>query len=144
MKMTRPGKLGKPRAGFPTFPPRLEIACAIPTFSQVRRRCPVHTTGRSGRNRTLRALARGEHGTLPGHHRPGYNYCCPAALPMAGFEVTTYGRFWGDHRGLIDIAHENYAMAVPKYSRQAASRAQRRLLGKYRESHSVAAPLSHR
>src|SRR5580704_5471219 len=93
MKMTRPGKLGKPRAGFPTFPPRLEIACAIPTFSQVRRRCPVHTTGRSGRNRTLRALARGEHGTLPGHHRPGYNYCCPAALPMAGFGVTTEAPF---------------------------------------------------
>ena len=20
--------------------------------------------------------------------------------PLAGFEVTTYGRFWGDHRGI--------------------------------------------
>jgi len=31
----------------------------------------------------------------------GYNYGSPAA-PMAGFEVTTYGRFWGDHRGRDD------------------------------------------
>jgi hypothetical protein len=31
------GKPGKPKAGFPPFPPPLEIAAAIPTFPQLRR-----------------------------------------------------------------------------------------------------------
>ena len=30
--MTDGGKGGNPKAGFPPFPPSLEIACAIPTF----------------------------------------------------------------------------------------------------------------
>src|ERR1700732_3834924 len=30
--MTDGGKGGNPKAGFPSFPPSLEIACAIPTF----------------------------------------------------------------------------------------------------------------
>jgi hypothetical protein len=30
------GKPGKPKAGFPPFPPPLEIAAAIPTFPQLR------------------------------------------------------------------------------------------------------------
>jgi hypothetical protein len=38
MEMPRDGKHRKPKAGFPTFPSRLEIAFAIPTFPQVRRR----------------------------------------------------------------------------------------------------------
>jgi len=29
----------------------------------------------------------------------GYNYGSPATAPMAGFEVTIHGRFWGDRRG---------------------------------------------
>ena len=29
----------------------------------------------------------------------GYKYSCPDSPPLAGFEVTTYGRFSGDHRG---------------------------------------------
>ena len=35
--MTVRGKHGKPRTGFPPFPPPLEIAFAIPTFQQFRR-----------------------------------------------------------------------------------------------------------
>ena len=35
MEMTRGGKPGKPKAGFPRFSTRLEIAFAIPTFPQV-------------------------------------------------------------------------------------------------------------
>lgn len=36
--MTVRGKPGKPTPGFPPFPPPLEIAAAIPTFPQLRRR----------------------------------------------------------------------------------------------------------
>jgi len=72
MEMTRPGKPGKPKAGFPTFPARLEIASAIPTFPQVRRRCPAHATGEDGSNRALRALVAASMATLPGRPRPGY------------------------------------------------------------------------
>ena len=36
--MTRRGKPGKPNGGFPPFPQRLEIACAIPTFPPARLR----------------------------------------------------------------------------------------------------------
>jgi len=28
-----------------------------------------------------------------------YNYSCSGSLPLAGFEVITYGRIWGDYRG---------------------------------------------
>lgn len=37
MEMPAGGKPGNPRAGFPPFPPSLEIAQAIPTFPQARR-----------------------------------------------------------------------------------------------------------
>lgn len=40
MEMPRWGKRGKPKTGFPPFPQRLEIACAIPTFPPPRRRFP--------------------------------------------------------------------------------------------------------
>jgi hypothetical protein len=36
VEMTVRGKPGKPTAGFPLFPPPLEIAVAIPTFPQLR------------------------------------------------------------------------------------------------------------
>lgn len=29
---------------------------------------------------------------------------CPDSFPLAGFEVTMIGRFWGDHRGFSAIA----------------------------------------
>ena len=38
VEMTGHGKRGKPKAGFPCFPQPLEIAGAIPTFPQTRRR----------------------------------------------------------------------------------------------------------
>jgi hypothetical protein len=38
VEMAGPGKRGKPRTGFPRFPPPLEIAVAIPPFPQLRRR----------------------------------------------------------------------------------------------------------
>ena len=37
VEMTVRGKPGKPKTGFPPFPPPLEIAAAIPTFPQLRR-----------------------------------------------------------------------------------------------------------
>jgi hypothetical protein len=92
MEMARGGKPGKPKAGFPRFPTRLEIAFAIPTFPQVsagflcfnrRRRTESRPHGRSRRECEI----------LLGWGRPGYNYWCPASFLMAGFEVTTYGPF---------------------------------------------------
>jgi len=37
---------------------------------------------------------------LPNRLPTRYNYPCPGYFLLAGFEVTTIGRFWGDHRGL--------------------------------------------
>jgi hypothetical protein len=41
------GKPGKPKAGFPPFPPPLEIAAAIPTFPQLRRLFLFNEEGKS-------------------------------------------------------------------------------------------------
>ena len=37
--------------------------------------------------------------TCRGGLRRGTTTTCPGRGPMAGFEVTLYGRFWGDRRG---------------------------------------------
>ena len=95
MEMTRGGKPGKPKAGFPRFPTRLEIAFAIPTFPQVSAVLPFSNRLRRTESRP-EGRSRREGGILLGWRRPGYNYCCPASFLMAGFEVTTHGRFWGD------------------------------------------------
>jgi len=55
--MMRGGKGGKPRTGFPPFPPRLEIAGAIPTFPPVRRRISLLAIVRTER---LRPAGAGE------------------------------------------------------------------------------------
>jgi hypothetical protein len=36
---------------------------------------------------------------LAEHACTRYNYPCPGSFLLAGFEVTTIGRIWGDHRG---------------------------------------------
>ena len=46
-----------------------------------------------------------KHKILPKYFLPNrlptrYNYLCPGYFLLAGFEVTTIGRIWGDHRGL--------------------------------------------
>jgi hypothetical protein len=33
----------------------------------------------------------------------GYKYSCPGSVPLAGFEVATYGRFSGGHRGFWSL-----------------------------------------
>ena len=47
VEMPRCGKRGKPKIGFPLFPQRLEIACAIPTFPPPRRRFRILKLNRS-------------------------------------------------------------------------------------------------
>ena len=47
-----------------------------------------------------------KHKILPKYFLPNrlptrYNYLCPGYFLLAGFEVTTIGRIWGDHRGHI-------------------------------------------
>ena len=97
MEMARGGKPGKPKAGFPRFSTRLEIAFAIPTFPQVS--AAVHTlpTGGGGGNRALP----GARGKSVGPCSAGVGRVITIVVLlgflMAGFEVTTYGRFWGDH-----------------------------------------------
>ena len=38
---------------------------------------------------------------MPERLRTRYNYPCPGCFLLAGFEVTTIGRIWGDHRGEV-------------------------------------------
>jgi hypothetical protein len=53
VEMTRHGKRGKPKAGFPLFPRRLEIAFAIPTFPRLGCCFPILKTKRSRSARVL-------------------------------------------------------------------------------------------
>jgi len=48
----------------------------------------LHANGKLLRKKILRK-----------HPSPRYKYPCPGYFLLAGFEVTTIGRFWGDHRG---------------------------------------------
>ncbi len=47
--------------------------------------------------------------SLPEQAPARYNYSCSGSAPLAGFEVTKYGRFSGDHRG---EAPSNYRLAI--------------------------------
>jgi hypothetical protein len=89
--MTRRGKPGKPNPGFPPFPQRLEIACAIPTSPRSGRDgFPLAQTARS------LALVERSEATLISCGNLAWNSAfrvnrnrCPAR--------SINGRFWGDH-----------------------------------------------
>ena len=46
-----------------------------------------------------------------------YNYSCSGSASLAGFEVTTYGRFSGDHRGPVDLFNPPTTVAANSCSR---------------------------
>ena len=63
-----------------------------------------------------------KHKILPKYFLPNrlptrYNYLCPGYFLLAGFEVTTIGRIWGDHRGRNSRAGAKGHRAIPRVNR---------------------------
>src|SRR5664280_2588442 len=62
-------------------------------------RCHYPPPRRSQYSRNAKARPHKSKTSCRGRHRRGTTISCPGRGPLAGFEVTLYGRFWGDRRG---------------------------------------------
>jgi len=63
-------------------------------------RCHYPPPRRSQYSRNAEARLHKSKTSCRGGHRRGTTTSGPGRGPLAGFEVTLYGRFWGDRRGL--------------------------------------------
>jgi hypothetical protein len=66
-------------------------------------RCHYPPPRRSQHSRNAKARPHKSKTSCLGGHRRGTTTSGPGRGPLAGFEVTLYGRFWGDRRGYIAI-----------------------------------------
>src|SRR5450759_4885672 len=62
-------------------------------------RCHYPPPRRSQYSRNAKARPHKSKTSCRGGHRRGTTISCPGRGPLAGFEVTLYGRICGDHRG---------------------------------------------
>ena len=84
-RMTEWGGLSRPRHSGPGSALWSHPCVAVPSAQTP----PIYTSSGSFPKKCLLKVA-----------SPRYKYSCPSSASLAGFQLTTYGRFSGDHRGI--------------------------------------------
>src|ERR1035437_2818604 len=77
-------------------------------------RCHYPPPRRSQYSRNAKAQPHKSKTSCRGGHRRGTTTSGPGCGPLAGFEVTLYGRFWGDRRGSAKAQGENWVFSIAR------------------------------
>ncbi len=80
-------------------------------------RCHYPPPRRSQYSRNAKAQPHKSKTSCRGGHRRGTTTSGPGCGPLAGFEVTLYGRFWGDRRGADGYCSERVDSKPPRTNR---------------------------
>src|SRR5664280_1899382 len=82
-------------------------------------RCHYPPPRRSQYSRNAKARPHKSKTSCRGRHRRGTTTSGPGRGPLAGFEVTLYGRFWGDRRGNRHVGQQHqWRLAEAVYHHQ--------------------------